>query len=161
LGNGAVIQDAELQVLVFDVGAQRCAVPATAVMRVVRAAAVAALPGGPDLVDGVINVHGLLMPVVDLRPRFGLARSELSAREHFIIVSTSRRHVAVRADRASELAVVRARDLDDARTAIPDVDRVAGVAKLPDGLVVILDLETLLSGAEAAALDRALSPTHP
>jgi purine-binding chemotaxis protein CheW len=145
-----------MHLLVFTLDDQRFALPATVVHETVAAVAVTPLPAAPAVVDGVVDVRGELVPVYDLRVRFGRPRRPVRADEHFVIASAGRRTVALRVDRALELVEVSDRDLLPARPDDPRMARVAGIARLPDGLVLVQDLEEFLSDSEAATLDEAL-----
>ena len=146
-----------VEALVFEVEGERYALPAEQVREVVRAVAVARLPRAPEIVQGVIDVRGELVPVLDLRARFGLPPRGVDPSEHFVVARAGERTVAIRADRAVELATVDAAALGDVRAAVPDSPYVEAAARLEDGLVLIHDLRTFLAAAEAAGLDAALA----
>lgn len=149
------------EVLVFEVGERRYGLPTTDVRELLRAVTVVPLPGAPAIVEGVINVRGNVIPVLDIRARFRLPPQAATHTDHLIVASIGDRQVALRVDRAIELVRCGASDVEDARRVVPGVEYVAGVAKLPDGLVLIHDLRTFLSAAEAAALAASLSdPGH-
>jgi purine-binding chemotaxis protein CheW len=160
-----------MHLLVFTLDDQRFALPATVVHETVAAVAVTPLPSAPAVTDGVVDVRGEFVPVYDLRVRFGRPRRPVRADEHFVIASAGRRTVALRADRVLELVEVSGRDLLPASPDDPRLARVAGIARLPDGLVLVQDLEEFLSDSEAATLDEALreharsrssgAPQHP
>ncbi|HEX4384900.1 MAG TPA: chemotaxis protein CheW [Myxococcales bacterium] len=150
--------------LTFDLEGQRSAVLATDVLEVQRAVAMTVLPRGPPLVEGVIDLRGKLVPVLDIRARLGLRAHSLALSDQFVIVRVSRggtgqeagsRVVAIRVDRALELVPVPMSMLEDPRT-VAGAAEVAGAAKLPDGLLLIHDLRRFLSLEEELRLDRAL-----
>lgn len=145
-----------VDLLVFELAAQRFGVALAAVREVVHAVAITRLPGAPAVVEGAIDVRGRVVPVLDLRSRFGLPRKELTLDEHLILALAGGRLVAIRADRVSWLYEVAAAEVESAAAVTPALQQIAGVAKLPDGLVLIHDLETFLTQAEAAALAGAL-----
>lgn len=146
-----------MDLVVFEIGGLRYALPAPAVREVVRAVTVVPLPQAPPIVEGLINVRGALVPVLDVRTRFRLPPKAASHTDHLILAWAGPRLVAIRADRALDLARVEAGDVEDATTVVPDADYVSGVAKLSDGLVLIHDLRTFLKDAEAVALDDAVA----
>jgi len=141
-----------IDVLVFELAGQRYGLAARTVRELHRAVSITPLPHAPAVVEGVIDIRGAIVPVYDLRARFGLPRCAVDPSHHLIVATVNGRAVALRVDRALEL--VRAA-LGDA----PDVELFAGVATLGDGLVLVHDLERFLSRAEATALDRALEVT--
>jgi purine-binding chemotaxis protein CheW len=138
-----------LELLVFEVAGRRYGLPATDVREIVRAVPPVSLAGAPVVVEGVINLRGRVLPVLDLRRRLGLPARPLEHTDHFVIVRAGDRLAALRVDRAVDLVRVAAEDVDE-------VEGVARVARLPSDLVPLQDLHALLSPAETAALDRAL-----
>lgn len=157
---GAAALD-HIEVLVFQVGEHRYAIPSAQVRELIRAVRIVPLPRAPAIVEGVINVRGEVIPVLDLRTRFRLPPKPLEPTDHFVLAWAGPRPVALRADRAVDLIRLDPRQVQDARAVVPNVEYVAGVAKLPDGLVLIHDLATFLSEAEAMTLDQALAPAGP
>lgn len=146
-----------LEVLSFEIGGQRYALASSVVRELVRAIAVVPLPKAPGIVEGVIDVRGSLVPVLDVRARFRLPPKPLALTDHFVLAWAASRVVALRVDRALDLIRLDAGQVEDAKAVVPSAEYVAGVAKLPDGLVLIHDLETFLDEAERATLDAALA----
>jgi purine-binding chemotaxis protein CheW len=144
--------DRLIDVLVFEVGGQTYGLAAPDVREIVRAAAIVPLPRAPAIVEGVINVRGRVVPVLDIRQRFRLPTRKLAPTDHFILAFAGDYVVALRADRVVELRKFRGAEIDDAATVLPYSEYVAGVAKLPGGLVLLHDIRTFLSQGEAAAL---------
>lgn len=144
------------QLVVFRLDAQRYALALSAVERIVRAVEVTPLPRGPDIVLGVIDVAGRVLPVLNLRRRFGLPEKEIDPESQFLIARTSRRTVVLVVDAAQEVIARVDTDIVDSERIVPGLNHVHGVAKLDDGLVLIHDLEKFLSLDEAQALDETL-----
>jgi purine-binding chemotaxis protein CheW len=142
--------------LLFTLDDRRFALPVAQVREAVPAVAVTPLAGAPGVVEGVIDVHGTIAPVLDLRARFGLPAKAVSADEHLVLAHAGPRLVALRVDRATDVAT-----LDDAAVAAraddPALRHLAGVASLADGLVLVADLEAFLTQGEGAALAAALA----
>jgi purine-binding chemotaxis protein CheW len=149
------------EVLIFEVGGQRYGLPVADVQELVRAVTVTPLPSGPAIVEGVINLRGCLVPVLDIRARFRLPAKKVEHTDHLIVARAGERPVALRVDRALELRRLEAAHVDSAAKVLPGVAYVAQVAKLPDGLVLIHDLGTFLTQAEAEGLAEALNPEGP
>jgi purine-binding chemotaxis protein CheW len=145
-----------IDVVVFEAGGQRYGLPASDVREVLRAAALTPLPSAPAIVEGVLNVRGTIVAVVDIRARFRLPPKDMEPRDHLVVAAAGPRVVAVRADRALGLLRLDAGQVKDARELVPGAEYVAGVARLADGLLLIHDLRTFLSESEAATLDRAV-----
>jgi purine-binding chemotaxis protein CheW len=142
--------------LAFALGEHRLALIASAVVEVARVVATEPLPGAPAIVEGAINVRGTLVPVLDIRARFGLPAAEISLDQHLIIAQAGPRRVALRVDRALELVRVDEDAIEPSEEVVPGARYVGGVAKLSDGVLVFHDLERFLALDEGAALDAAL-----
>jgi purine-binding chemotaxis protein CheW len=108
-------------------------------------------------VRGVINVQGKVVPVFDLRMRFGRAEREVRVTDHFVIVNTARRKVALIVDAA--VGVVRAEEAQVVAAAeiLPEFDAIEGVVKLDGDIVFIHDLDRFLSLDDERELAAALS----
>jgi purine-binding chemotaxis protein CheW len=144
------------QWVVFRLEEGRYALPLHAVERIVRAAQITPVPLAPAIVLGAIDVQGRILPVFDLRRRFGLPARALAPSDHFLIANTERRTVVLLIDAAHGVIGAPATVVESEQLA-PDLAHIRGVFSLPDGLVLIQDLEQFLSPDESAALDLALT----
>ena len=147
---------ARREVLLFELNEQRYALPLSGVVELIRACAVQALPKAPELVLGVLNLRGSVVPVIDVRRRLALPDTLLDPNDYFVFASVGQRLVALRVDRllgTSELVTTPIADSPHLPAALAYV---SGVAAVADGVIFIYDLDQFLSGAESAALDAAL-----
>ncbi|MEJ1972569.1 MAG: chemotaxis protein CheW [Lacunisphaera sp.] len=147
---------ASTQLMVFRLGEQRYAVSLSAVQRVVAAVEITRLPHAPAVVLGVINVSGHVMPVFNMRRRFRLPERAVGPADQFLIVQAARRTVALVVDEAQSVLECPATEIVKAAPLVARSEQIQGVLKLPDGLLLIHDLEKFLSSAESQALDDAL-----
>jgi purine-binding chemotaxis protein CheW len=138
-----------LPVLVFDLAEGRYGIPAAAVREIVRAVAVVAVAGAPRLVEGLVDVHGEVAAVVDLRAAFGLPTRPPLPNDHMIVVRTAARPLVLRVDR---VAGVETASVVPVPAAVP-AGSLEGWTRLPDGLALVHDVERFVSTAEGAALD--------
>jgi purine-binding chemotaxis protein CheW len=143
-----------IELLTFAIWRERIGIPLADVREIVRAVSIARLPNAPQVVEGVVNVRGTIVPVLDIRARFNLPPKAVEPSDHLVIAFAKRQLVAIRADRVADLMVLERSDVEDLTVAVPGSNFVAGVAKLSDGLLLIHDLATFLSVTEAEALDR-------
>lgn len=134
----------------------RFALPLEQVRETVRAVAITPLAGAPGVIEGIINVRGTVTPVLDLRARFHLPQREITVNDHLILASAGGRQVALRVDRVLGIQTVPDGTLSAASTSEPAFAHLSGVARLPDGMVLIGDLEAFLSQGESEALAAAL-----
>lgn len=86
--------------MICEVGGHRFGVPLADVVQLLRAVAIVPLPRAPRVVEGIIDLHGSLVPVLDLRRRFGLPEQSLAPEHHLIVTRTGERRLALRVDRA-------------------------------------------------------------
>jgi purine-binding chemotaxis protein CheW len=144
------------RIVVFSLDDQRYAVSLAATERVVPAMAITPLPKAPPIVDGVFNLHGRIIPVVNVRRRFGRPSRELSPSNQFIVVRTTHRSLALLVDATEGVVAASAPEVTPPELILPGLPYVRGVLRLGDGLVWLHDLETFLALEEADALDRAV-----
>lgn len=142
--------------LVFMLGDQRYALPLPKVDRVVRMVAITPLPKVPDIILGVVNIQGRVIPVVNMRRRFHLPERELALTDQLVVAHTARRPVALVADAVLDVIACPVQDMVVAEHIVPGVEHVAGVVKLDDGLIFIHDLDKFLSLEEENFLAHAL-----
>jgi purine-binding chemotaxis protein CheW len=147
------------EVLLFTLEGQRYALPMGDVRELVHAVRLTPLPRAPDVVEGLLNLRGELLPVLNLRRRFRLPARPLSPEDHFIVAQAGARRVVLHVDRTEAVLRLAPGTLDETPRTLPGVGYVAGAVKLPEGLVLVHDLRSFLSEAEALALDTALEST--
>jgi purine-binding chemotaxis protein CheW len=149
-----------VEILVFELDDERYGLALDSVREIVRAVAPSRVPGVPDVVEGVINYRGTLVPVFDLRARFGHGEKPLELSDHFIVATAGDTVVAVRVDRADWPVEVAEADIE-ALGSLASSAHVSTVCKLPDGLVLVHDLKTFLSTSESVELRVALAQAAP
>lgn len=141
------------QYVVFALEDLRYGLHLMTVLRVVRMAEIIPLPKAPEIVMGVLNLSGQIIPVVDIRKRFRLPERELGLSDQLIVARTSKRTVALVVDRTIGVLEMPHEKIIASEKIIPTMDYVAGVVKLADGLLLIHDLDTFLSLEEEISLD--------
>jgi|APSaa5957512622_1039677.scaffolds.fasta_scaffold30496_2 purine-binding chemotaxis protein CheW len=132
------------KILLFTLDEPRYALNLSAVERVVRSVEIIPLPKAPQCVLGVINVQGEIIPVVDIRPRLGLPRREVSLGNQFILAHTSRQRVALVADSVTGIRQLAEGEMVTTDQALPGAQYIHGLAKLDEGIVLICDLDQFL-----------------
>ncbi len=145
-----------LPILVVEVGQVQIGLVASQVVELAPVVATTRLPRTPRFVEGIIDWRGQLIPVIDFRARLGLPTQPVAIDQHLVIGRSGARVVALRVDRAVDLVAVPANELLRGAE-LSAAAHVAGVATLATGLVVVHDLDALLSAEEAVRLDRLLT----
>jgi len=144
-------------VLVFRLAEVRYGIPAEDVVEVLAAVACVPLPKAPAIVEGIIDVRGRLVPVLDVRARFRRPPKPVELSDHLVVARAGPRVVALRVDEAHGLVGLAPPDVRSLSDVVPGAGHVAGVACLEDGLVLIHDLATFLTEAESEEIDGALA----
>jgi purine-binding chemotaxis protein CheW len=145
------------QLVVFLIQDQRYGLHLSSVDRIVRSVEITPLPEAPSIVLGVINHHGRIVPVINIRKRFNLPKREVGLNDQLIIAHTSKRCIALVVDSATEVVSYLPDSIVAAEQILPGMEYIQGVAKFPDGLILIHDLEKFLSLDEEQSLEVALS----
>lgn len=139
----------------FAIGGRHLGLPSTCVRELLRAVAPSPLPGAPPGIEGVIDVRGTIVPLVDLSARIGVDRRELRASDQLLLCDGACGLLAVRADRILEIRPIESVEAPPA--VVDSVDPlVTGLVKLADGVIVICDLAALLDEADLGALGHAI-----
>jgi len=152
----ADLRSSLLSLVVFVTEGQRYALHLHAVERVLPMVEVSPLPKAPAIALGVINLHGTVIPVLDIRRRFGLPIRDYGLDTHLLVARTARRTLALPVDEILGVKEIAIADVTLPETVLPGIGRVEGIVTLPDGLLVIHNLDTFLSLDEEQRLTGAL-----
>jgi purine-binding chemotaxis protein CheW len=145
----------------FNLDDQKYALFLSAVIRIIRVVEITSLPKAPDIVLGVINMHGQIVPVLDIRKRFRLPQREIQLDNQLIIAQTSKRTVALLVDFVSDVVEISEEKIIAGEHILPGMEYVEGVVKTEDGMILIHDLEQFLSLQEEKALHEAMEDLKP
>lgn len=143
----------EFQVVVCQLGQESYGLDISSVYEIIRFQACTAVPASPAFVDGVINLRGRIIPVMDVASRFGQSRSEATKSTRIIVAGTNGMRVGLVVDAVTEVLMVP----EDAVEATPEVASgyeaayIRGIAKLGEHLVILLNLSALFGDQEVHA----------
>ena len=147
------------QIVTFRLGDDLFAADINSVERVLRHSQPSPVPNVPDWIQGVIDYQGRVLPVIDLRARFGMPRAEANGDTRILVLNDGREFVAVTVD-----AVLEVSPLDPAHLSPPPSlfrglagEYLRGIVRRGERLVVFLDVERLLSTTERLTLESAAS----
>jgi purine-binding chemotaxis protein CheW len=149
-------QDDQLQLVTFEVAEEEFAVDILAVREINRMLQITRVPQSPADVEGVINLRGRIIPVVDLRKRFSLESGERDDDARIVVVEVSDRVVGFIVDRVHEVLRINSSIVEPApaMTAGTEADYIQGVGKLDDRLLILIDLERLFTSGELKQMDQ-------
>jgi purine-binding chemotaxis protein CheW len=136
----------ELHIVGFQVGRETYGVPITSLHEIVRVPEITAVPDAPEYMEGVINLRGKIVSVIDLRKRFGEKKIVSGRRNRILVVEHNGRLSGLIVDSASEVLKIPAADIDSSPTAFQEsgLNCVTGLGKYRGRLIVLLDPARLL-----------------
>ncbi|HZW04231.1 MAG TPA: chemotaxis protein CheW [Anaerolineaceae bacterium] len=144
----------EEQLVVFELAGESYGVEIASVESIIKMQAITRLPQAPDFVDGITNLRGSIIPVVDLRKRFGLATQEPSRETRIVIANMNGMKVGIVVDAVNQVI----RLPDDAVEPPPQMSVtinstfIKSIAKVDGSLIILIDLAKVLSVEEKEAL---------
>jgi purine-binding chemotaxis protein CheW len=142
---------AELHIVGFKVGRETYGVPIASLHEIVRVPEITAVPDAPDYIEGVINLRGKIVSVIDLRKRFGEPATAPNRRNRILVVEHGGRLSGLIVDAASEVLKIPAADIEPAPASLQDggLNCVTGLGKYRERLIVLLDISRLLENSAA------------
>ena len=146
--------DQLLQLVTFSIGEEEFGVNILKVQEIIRTMEITKVPRAPDFVEGVINLRGKVIPIIDLRRRFGLAPRGHDKNTRIIVIEINNIIVGFVVDAVSEVLRIPASTVEPPPPVVAGVesDYVSGVGKLQDRLLIMLDLDRLRSSEDMEAL---------
>lgn len=149
---------ATIQVVSFKLGSEEYGVDIAQVQEINRMVAITHVPRAPQFMEGVINLRGQLIPIIDLRTRFGMPRAEHTKNTRIVVTEIGAKRVGMVVDSVSEVLRIPVEQIEDAPEMISggvDTEYIRGVGKIEDRLIIMLDLARIISGAERRELENA------
>jgi len=143
----------------FVVNEERYAIDIVKVREVTRYQTVSRLPRFPSFVEGVINLRGNIIPVVDMRKRLGLAPAVPTKRTRIIVMSVLGKILGVIVDEAREVVRVPRSEVKPPPKFVKDIesDYLSGVIERENGLIFILDFDRIFTSEEKVGLSAEVS----
>lgn len=145
----------ELQVVGFRIGRETFGLPIAIVREIVRVPEITSVPNAPEYIEGVINLRGRIIPVVDLRKRFGDASPEPNKKNRIVVVEMGNRTIGLLVQSASEVLRLSPSEIEATQGIFQEGDMsfITGVGKLKGRLVILLDLHRVLQRSELRRLE--------
>jgi purine-binding chemotaxis protein CheW len=152
------VQIATDHIVVFTLDEQSFALSLPVVIKVIHAIEIRHLPKAPEIIIGIINVNGRIIPVADIRKRFGLEVHETDLDDQIIIADTGKREVGILVNSVTGVFDLTSQQLFENEKKLSFAEHISGVAKVDSGLILIYDLDRFLSLDEEKELDKAMNP---
>ncbi len=145
-----------VQVVSFRLGSEEYGVDISQVQEIIRMVEITHVPRAPRFMEGVINLRGQLIPIIDLRTRFGMSRIDATKSTRIIVTEIGSKRVGIVVDSVSEVLNIPIENVEDAPEMIAGVgtEYIQGVGKMDERLIIMLDLTMVISGDEKRELDQ-------
>lgn len=142
--------DVVLQWVTFKLQEETYGINVMQVQEVLRYTEIAAVPGSPDYVVGIINLRGNVVTVIDTRTRFGLESAEVTDNSRIVIIEAEKQVIGILVDSVAEVVYLKQTDIDSAPNVGTDESArfIQGVSNRDDELLILVDLNKLLSEEE-------------
>jgi purine-binding chemotaxis protein CheW len=150
----------ELQVVGFRIGDETFGVRIGSVREIVRVPEITTVPNAQDTIEGVINLRGKIIPVIDLRKRFGQTQIVSDKKNRILVVELDGKLVGLIVNSASEVLKIAPSEIESPGSVFADNESsyVTGVGKLKGRLIILLDISKLLHRPEFKKLEEAAEP---
>jgi len=147
----------ECQLVIFRIGDEEFGVDINQVREIVRVVEITRMPKAPAFIEGVVNLRGQIVSVIDLAKRLDIPSSPRDDNTRIIVIEIERNTVGMVVDSVSEVLRLSMRDIADVpaliETEVPE-HYIRGVGKLEDRLLVLLDLDKVLTYEEIKNIER-------
>lgn len=155
-----VMAEREGKYLTFTLAEEEYGIGILKIKEIIGMLPITSVPRTPDFVKGVINLRGKVIPVIDLRLRFGMGEIDYTERTCIIVVEIDGQAgtvlIGIVVDSVSEVLNVKGEDVEDTPTfgTRLDTEYILGMAKMEGGVKILLDINRVLSGEELAVLGK-------
>ena len=154
-----VMKDREGKYLTFSISGEEYGIGILKIKEIIGMMPITTVPQTPEFVKGVINLRGKVIPVIDLRLKFGMEEIDYTERTCIIVVELKSRAanilIGIVVDSVSEVLNIKADDIEDTPTfgTRLNTDYILGMAKMEGGVKILLDIDRVLNAGEVDALE--------
>ncbi len=144
-----------IQVVSFRLATEEYGVDIAQVQEIIRMVEITHVPRAPRFMEGVINLRGQLIPIIDLRTRFGMKRLDATKSTRIVVTEIGSKRVGIVVDSVSEVLNIPIENVEDAPEMIAGVgtEYIQGVGKVGDRLIIMLDLTMVITGEDKRDLE--------
>ncbi len=156
---GNALSGQTLHMVGFTVGSEEFCVDILKVQEIIRMVPITSMPNAPDYVEGVINLRGKVIPIIDFRKRFHIFETTTVEEQHrrIVVVSIGSATIGLVVDQVSQVIKLSADQISPTPAVAKgyEADAIIGVGRIGEKLLIILDLEKIFSDAELAGMESA------
>jgi len=142
------------QLVTFNLGTEEYGVDIMTVQEIIRVQAITHVPQMPEFIEGVINLRGNVIPVIDLRKRFNMKVTEQTAHTRIVVINVGAKVIGVVVDAVSEVMRLAEDQIEPPPPVVAGIghEYLQGVGKVQGRLIILLDLDRILTSDEHARL---------
>ncbi|MCK9216774.1 MAG: chemotaxis protein CheW [Firmicutes bacterium] len=146
---------ADVQLVIFNLGNEEYAVNIMQVKEIVNYLEPVKVPNTPEFIEGIINLRGEIIPIINLKKRFNIADNDLREQTRIMVMSIDSKKIGFIVDDASEVISISEESIEPAPDIVAGIDRkyITGIGKAQDRILIILELDKLFSENEYEALE--------
>jgi len=146
-----------MQLVSFRLGEETYGIEITKIREIILMGQITQVPETPSYIKGLINLRSMVLPVIDLRLRFGLAEGELTEESRIMVLNVGSRTIGIVVDAVSEVLRVSGDQISEAPPTVASMgnEYMTGLVRLEEHLLILLDVDKLFGEEEMSALDGA------
>jgi len=150
----------EQQLVIFELADEQYGLDISGVESIIKMQGITSVPQAPKFVEGVTNLRGVVLPVIDLRKRFGLEKVDRTKETRIVVVEMGDTTVGMVVDAVTEVLRVSSEAIEPPSPLVTTVDSsfITGIAKVEGRLIILLDLGKVLSLQEQSQLQKVAAP---
>jgi purine-binding chemotaxis protein CheW len=144
----------EQQLVIFELGEENYGVEISAIESIIKMQPITKVPHSPSFVEGITNLRGTVLPVIDLRKRFDLPPAERSRDTRIVVTNLGDKKVGMTVDSVSEVLTIQSNLVEPPPSMISSghTEFLQGIVKISDRLIILLNLERILNDQEQESL---------
>lgn len=147
------------QFVIFTLGEEKYGVDINKVREIITMQSITLVPGSSGLIEGIINLRGYVIPIFNIKRKFNLAEGEFSAQTRIVVIEVSNNTLGIIVDGVSEVLRIPGHIIESPSSIIAasiDTNYIEGIAKMEDKLIIMLDLEKILSAENKLEMAKAI-----
>lgn len=145
-----------LQIVVAELAKEEYGIPIMQVQEIIKPPEITRIPNMPEFIEGIINLRGKIIPVVDLRKRFHLEKKEMTEATRVIVTNIEGSAIGLVADSVSDVIRLAQDAIDPIPSMMAQIDSqfISGVGKLDKRIIILLNIIKIFSDLEKTSLKR-------
>ena len=142
------------QVVGFRLGDEQYGIEITMIQEIILLGEITGIPQVPSYIEGLINLRGSVIPIIDLRKRFRLPTSPFTDDTRVVVVNVHQKTIGLIVDAVTQVRRIAVDQIDSAPTTVMGQEHISGLAKLDEGLLILMDVSKVLDHGPVETTER-------